>query len=239
MIDVTLEPKVVEKGAVAAGERLVARCYRVKSRKSLGGMIGLGGQRPIPSVGTEVRAHLQRRDGRWWVVYPNGFAPVEGEPGLADAPAIAAGRGRPFTYGLPVELWILFSVAGLATFGAVRLVKYGLAWRRARSQFSRAAGRHGRHIDGLRFASQEQATAELAEHGDMQVIDRLDNPAGHYCLAVRRRMVHADEDVIEPRQSAEPVGDDGSDKLLGRGQSGLLDIETQRHPHLHQARARV
>jgi hypothetical protein len=142
IIDVTIEPGRVEKGSAAPGVPITASCFRPKSRLSVAGYIGLGGQRPIPPAGTEVRAHLRKNGDRWSVVYPNGFASVDGQETLADAPEIHAllHRGWRFTYGLPIELWILFVAVNLLVLAGWWVVRRLLAWRRARSRSSPGAG---------------------------------------------------------------------------------------------------
>jgi hypothetical protein len=106
-IDLTLKITAVEKGTLASSNTVVARCFRIKSRKSMTEYLSVGGNYPIPGVGTAVRAHLYQRDGRWRVVFPNGLAPVSDRTALTDAAAVGALRGGGYTYLLPLELWVL------------------------------------------------------------------------------------------------------------------------------------
>ena len=116
-IYLTLVLENVEKGDPSR-ERLEARCFRIKSRKSVRELLTPSGHHPIPGTGTRVRAHLRGHDGSWSVLLPNGLTSVEdirGRPGakLADAPEVYQLNSRPFTYLLPLELWIVVGVAVL------------------------------------------------------------------------------------------------------------------------------
>ena len=103
-IDVTLQITNVEKGRFE-GTSIVARCFRIKSRKSVVEYMTSSGNHPIPAPGTMVRAHLYQRDHQWRVVYPNGLVDPRGATELPDAAAVRQLEGGGYTYGLPVELW--------------------------------------------------------------------------------------------------------------------------------------
>ena len=103
-IDVTLQITNVEKGRFA-GDSIVARCFRIKSRKSVVEYMTPSGNHPIPAPGTMVRAHLYQRDHRWRVVYPNGLVDPQGTTELPDAEPVRQLEGGGYTYGLPLELW--------------------------------------------------------------------------------------------------------------------------------------
>jgi hypothetical protein len=109
-IDVTLKIHSIEKGQFDECDTIVARCFRIKSRKSMVEYISVSGNHPIPDVGSKVRAHLYRRAGVWRVVFPNGFTPVSDQSSLADAAAIGALRSRTYTFWLPVESWSCIAV---------------------------------------------------------------------------------------------------------------------------------
>ena len=122
-IDLTLAIQSIENGEYDSSEPIVARCFRIKSRKSQWEYFTPGGNRPIPDVGAEVRAHLYRRGGSWRVVHPNGLQPVPDQAPLADAAVIPVSKRMVFTYLLPVEIWICLVVAGVILLGIVRLVR--------------------------------------------------------------------------------------------------------------------
>jgi hypothetical protein len=125
-IDLTLKMTAVEKGTLALSNAVVARCFRVKSRKSTTEYISVSGHHPIPDVGTTVRAHLYKQGGVWRVVFPNGLASVSGQTSLTDAPAVSGLRGGGYTYLLPLELWAL--IAAIAVVGAILfLIAKGIA----------------------------------------------------------------------------------------------------------------
>lgn len=103
-IDVTLQVNNVEKGRLE-GDSIVARCFRIKARKSLVEYITDSGNHPIPAPGTMVRAHLYQHEGRWRVVCPNGLADPQGVTELPEAGAVRRLKGGGYTYWLPLELW--------------------------------------------------------------------------------------------------------------------------------------
>jgi hypothetical protein len=76
-IDVTLQITNVEKKRFE-GNTIVARCFRIKSRKSVVEYMTPSGNHPIAAPGAMVRAHLYQRDHRWRVVYPNGLVDSRG-----------------------------------------------------------------------------------------------------------------------------------------------------------------
>lgn len=122
-IYLTLRIHAVEKGDVA-GERLVARCFRIKSRNSRWEYLTPSGHHPIPEIGSRVRVYLDGGNESWRVVLPNGIASVEHfdwrhNGNLNDAPAVKQlvnnSRELPYTLEFPYppqnNLWkyILFS----------------------------------------------------------------------------------------------------------------------------------
>ena len=109
-IDLNLQITNVEKGRFE-GNSIVARCFRIKLRKSAMEYLTPSGNHPIPAVGTPVRAHLCfQRDHRWRVVYPNGLVAPQGETELPDAEAVRRLESRDYTYGLPLEVWVAMGV---------------------------------------------------------------------------------------------------------------------------------
>lgn len=114
-IYLTLQVESVEKGKVDRGT-LEARCFRIKSRRSIQEYLAPSGHHPIPEVGTRVRACLTKRAGSWDVVLPNGIA-AEGNADsardvLADAQEVAQLRSLAYTYILPLEGWLLVLLIG-------------------------------------------------------------------------------------------------------------------------------
>jgi hypothetical protein len=106
--------ETVEKGNVS-DKQLEARCFRIKSRKSLIGFLTPSGHHPIPGTGTRVRAYLEKENGSWNVVLPNGITSVENASGLPDgnlqdAKEVTQLRSPVFTYFLPMEIWIFIGI---------------------------------------------------------------------------------------------------------------------------------
>ena len=122
-IDLTLAIQSIENGEYDSSEPIVARCFRIKSRKSQWEYFTPGGNYPIPEVGAEVRAHLYRQGGLWRVVHPNGLQPVPDQAPLADAAVIPVSKRMVFTYLLPVEIWICLVVVGVILLGILRLMR--------------------------------------------------------------------------------------------------------------------
>ena len=87
-IDLTIRVIDIEKGRFDATDRIVARCFRIKSRNSLMEYLSPSGNRPIPDVGAIVRAHLYRDANVWRVVIPNGLASTQDKAKLTDAYAV-------------------------------------------------------------------------------------------------------------------------------------------------------
>ncbi len=113
-IYLTLRSENIEKGNVS-DEQLEARCFRIRSRRSLLGFVTPSGHHPIPGTGTRVRVYLEKENGSWSVVLPNGITSVENAtelPGgnLQDATEVTQLRSRAFTYFLPMEIWILVGI---------------------------------------------------------------------------------------------------------------------------------
>jgi hypothetical protein len=152
----TLRVQTVAKGdGVTAGDRVVARCFVIKSRKSQLEYVSLQSHYPIPAVGQTVRAHLDRdwelpSNPRSFVQYfvepPNGFTAVDGA-GLVTSEAVDKlySRRMPFTYLLPLELWILGPLLLAMVAGCVCLVLNIRRWfigrRAAREAGERASPR--------------------------------------------------------------------------------------------------
>jgi hypothetical protein len=122
-IDLTLKIQSIEKGEFDPSKTIIIRCFRVKSRKSMAETLTVGGNHPIPDVGSEVRAHLYRRGDLWRVVYPNGLVPVPDHAPLADAAAVRALSSHTYTYGLPIEGWIVIAVMGMVVYFCLRLIR--------------------------------------------------------------------------------------------------------------------
>ncbi len=116
----------VEKGNVA-GQTLEARCFRIKSRRSIQEYLTPSGHHPIPGIGTHVRAYLRKRAGAWHVVLPNGITAHNAgqSPGksLPDAKQVAELRSLAYTFILPLEAWLLvllISIPVLVCLGLLR-----------------------------------------------------------------------------------------------------------------------
>jgi hypothetical protein len=128
-IYLTLSVDAVEKGNVTA-EKLVARGFRVRFRRSLVEYFTPSGHHSIPGTGTRVRADLTMEDGRWNIVLPNGLKSApEGngqtDGALQDAAQVAQleNQGRAFTFLLPLEVWILMMVAVIPFLVVIRKSK--------------------------------------------------------------------------------------------------------------------
>ena len=135
-IYLTLKLETVEKGNVS-DEQLEARCFRIRSRRSLREYLTPSGHHPIPGTGTRVRAYLENGKSAWNVVLPNGITSVDdvsGWPGgnLLDATEITQLRSRSFTYFLPIELWILVIFVGIPILLGVTLLVRWFSSRRQR-----------------------------------------------------------------------------------------------------------
>jgi hypothetical protein len=106
---VSIAVEGVEKGeGVKPGEKLVAVCFRPKTRLGYLQLISLQGHWPVPAPGQPVRAYLVRGRGTYSVVHPNGLAPIASGR-LIEADEVAQlGRWSPaFTLLLPLELWVV------------------------------------------------------------------------------------------------------------------------------------
>jgi hypothetical protein len=122
-IYLTLSLETVEKGNVS-GTQLEARCFRIKYRTGIVNYRTPSGHYPIPGTGTRVRVYLEKENGSWSVVLPNGIIlPDANEytgyelsytnpsgPNCPDAAEIAGLRSRGYMYFLPLELWIIILV---------------------------------------------------------------------------------------------------------------------------------
>ena len=120
-----------EKGNVFH-ERLEARCFRAKSRRSVIELLTPSGHHPIPGTGTRVRAYLAQQNGSWSVVLPNGITSVENanefpEEKIEDASEVTRLRSRVFTYFLPMEIWVAVGIPVVV----IGLLK----WRRRKRRF--------------------------------------------------------------------------------------------------------
>ena len=116
-IYLTLRLKTVEKGNVSE-DQVEARCFRIRSRRSLTEYLTPSGHHPIPGTGSLVRAYLEKEDGSWNVVLPNGITSVDevnGRPreNLQDAVEVSQLRSRAYTFFFPMELWMLLIFVGL------------------------------------------------------------------------------------------------------------------------------
>ena len=109
-IYLTLSVDSVEKGTIT-DEALEARCFRVRKRRSARECLTPSGHHPIPENGTRVRVYLQKSDGSWHIVLPNGIAADDvGQPSgeaLSDAKEITQLRSLSYTFVLPLEAWLL------------------------------------------------------------------------------------------------------------------------------------
>lgn len=109
-IYLTLDIDSVEKGDVAEGS-LEARCFRIKTRRSVRGYVSPSGHYPIPEVGTRVRVYLEGAAGSWDVVLPNGISAVaeggQASRTLSDAEEVTQLRSMTYAFIIPLELWIL------------------------------------------------------------------------------------------------------------------------------------
>lgn len=123
-IYLTLRVDGVLKGEAPEGP-LVARCFRVRQRRSLVESLTPSGHHPIPGVGTRVTAHLNGEDGAWRVVLPNGIQVMDGPE--SDAPEIADLRSGGYAWLLPVELWAVVGLAGGVLLLVYRVTRMG--WR--------------------------------------------------------------------------------------------------------------
>jgi hypothetical protein len=121
-IYVTIKIDEIQKGQFDDSETIVARCFRIKTRRSQVEYLTPSGNRPIPDIGTRVKAYLCSRDGSWRVIFPNGFQPILGGDTLTDAEVVAQLNMGGFTFLLPIEIWIISLVIGVAIFFLVLFV---------------------------------------------------------------------------------------------------------------------
>jgi hypothetical protein len=117
--------------------QLEARCFRVKSRKSILETLTPSGHHPIPGNGTRVRVYLEKENGSWSVVLPNGITSVEdagGFPGgnLQDATEVAQLRNRGYTYFLALEHWGCMFVLATLIILAIVLTRWFITRRKTR-----------------------------------------------------------------------------------------------------------
>jgi len=128
-IDLSLRISQVEKGPWKGDEVVVARCFRIKSRKSMVEFMTPSGNDPIPGVGVAVRAYLYRRDAVWRVVFPNGLQPISDHTVLASGAAMRGLSLPRYTYWLPLEFWGCGLVVATVIFFVAVLWR---RWRRRR-----------------------------------------------------------------------------------------------------------
>ena len=111
-IYVTIEVDAVEKGTLSE-DTIEARCFRIKSRRSAHEYLTPSGNRPIPGVGTDVRAYLCGVPDSWNVVFPNGLASPDPTTELVDASELRQLGTGGFTYLLPAEIWLVLVLVGV------------------------------------------------------------------------------------------------------------------------------
>ncbi len=133
-IYLSLAVESVEKGDFEA-KSLEARCFRIKSRRSLTEYLTPGGHDPIPEAGTRVTAHLVKGPESWHVLEPNGIVPISNitppsapiapssKPGASDAKQVAELRSGYYTYLLPLEVWLLVVVVGAAILAVAGIIR--------------------------------------------------------------------------------------------------------------------
>ena len=110
-IYLTLRLKSIEKGNVS-NDQLEVRCFRIRSRRSHIEYLTPSGHHPIPATGTRVRVYLEKADSSWHVVLPNGIFPIDNN--AQDALEVTQLRSRAYTYFLPLEIWMLLIILGIA-----------------------------------------------------------------------------------------------------------------------------
>lgn len=129
-IYLTLELETVEKGDIAE-DSVEARCFRIKTRRSVQEYFSPSGHHPIPEVGTRVRVYLRRHNTSWDVVSPNGIAVIgDGQQSsqvVPDAREVRQLRSFAYTFILPLEVLLLLVVCGLA-------IVIFIVWRRKQSK---------------------------------------------------------------------------------------------------------
>ena len=118
-IYLTLRLETVEKGNVPDNQ-LEARCFRIRQRRSSTEYLTPSGHHPIPATGTRVRVYLEKEDGVWHVVLPNGIACLESN--AQDAIEVAQLRNRAYTYLLPIEIWILLVIVAIPVLICITLI---------------------------------------------------------------------------------------------------------------------
>lgn len=106
----TIKVDAVEKGTFLQ-DRIEARCFRIKSRRSNLECYTPSGNYPIPDAGTHVRAYLYGPPDPWNVIFPNGLASPDPDTELADASQLKQLRSGGFTYVLPGEIWVLVLIS--------------------------------------------------------------------------------------------------------------------------------
>ncbi|MEE3368296.1 MAG: hypothetical protein VX346_03015 [Planctomycetota bacterium] len=89
---------------------LEARCFRIKSRRSMQGYLAPSGHAPIPEIGTRVKVFLEQRKQGWAVLLPNGIVPLStaDQPlgkSVPDAQRVVELRSLMYTWLLPLEVW--------------------------------------------------------------------------------------------------------------------------------------
>lgn len=123
-----LRLETVEKGDVSASQ-LEARCFRIRYRRSRLEYLTPSGHHPIPPTGTRARVYLERDDGSWLVVLPNGIEPIGSD--VPDALEVTQLRSRVFTYFLPLELWGLLIAVGILVLTGLTFI---VRWYKRRHQ---------------------------------------------------------------------------------------------------------
>jgi len=122
-IDLTLKITEVEKGLFEKSDTIIARCFRIKTRKSMLECFSPNGNYPIPPVDTSVRAHLYKDNGLWRVVLPNGLVSLSTHVESAHAEVERQLSSKRFTYLLPLELWLLILVFAVLVVVIVMIIR--------------------------------------------------------------------------------------------------------------------
>ena len=133
-IDLTLAVENVEKGEIS-DQTIVARCFRIRSRRSFMEYLTPSGHHPIPETRTLVRAYLEKEGNTWSVVLPNGITSASDVDddwpvgNFEDATEVRQLRSLAYTFLLPLEIWMLLIAVGIPILLGSTLV---VRWIRSR-----------------------------------------------------------------------------------------------------------